>query len=131
PNTGTPKDPLPRARAAPPRVPLAHPLRLTLFVGGNPDAPPADFYWHGYHRMRRFGEWWMIIVGRHRFWLSQIGHIDDAEAAMPTARPHFIGETKRMMQAMAPARPGGLFSTCGMLPRHPPARDFLWLFRIT
>ena len=47
----------------------------------------------------------MIVVGRDRFRLSQIGNIDDAKAAMPAARPHLIAEAQRVVQPVALAGP--------------------------
>src|SRR5262245_66300443 len=83
------------------RRPRIHTVRLFLLVVCNGDAPATELNRHGHHRVSRLGEWRMVVIGRRRFWLSQIGHVDDMEAAMPAARPHFICKTKRVMQAVA------------------------------
>ena len=49
---------------------------------------------------------------------------------MPAACPHLAAAAQRVVQALALARPGRRFTAREMLPRHPPARDFLRARRI-
>src|SRR3979411_2888507 len=105
-------------------------LRLVFLVNDKCDAPTAYGVRQRHHRMRRLREERMIVVAADRFGLRQVRYVDHAESAVPAARPHLIAEAQRMMQAMAPSRPGRLLAGSHVLARHPPARDFPRLWRI-
>src|SRR5262249_22105287 len=73
-------------RTPAPRLLFVGALRLILFVNGDCNAPAAEPGRDGYDRMRGLRKGRMIVIGRHGLWLGQIGHVDDAKAAMPAAR---------------------------------------------
>src|SRR5262249_18900254 len=73
---------------------------------------------------RKSGRMMLVAAG---FWLRHVGDIDHAEAAVPAARPHFIAEAQRMVQAVAAARPAWRLAAGEVLPGHPPAPDLLRL----
>ena len=105
-------------------------LRLVFFVDGERDALAPDLAGHRHHGVRRLRKRRMVVVSRGRFRFCQIGHVDDAEAAVPAARPHLIAEAQRVVQPVPLAGPARLFAGRDILPGHPPARDFARPFRI-
>src|SRR5262249_10476782 len=119
-----------RMRATAPRLLLLRPQRLLLLVDRNRDAAAADAARHRHHGMRRLRKQRMVIVRADSFRPRQIGDIDDPKARMPAARPHLVAEAQRMVKAVPPAGPGRRLATLDMLPRHPPACDFLRLPRL-
>ena len=44
----------------------------------------------------------MIVVAADGLRPREVGHVDDAEAAVPAARPHLVAEAQRMVQPVAP-----------------------------
>ena len=76
-------------------------LRLILFVDGERDTLAADLSGNRHHRVGRFGKRRMIIVGRNRLRLADVGNVDDTKAAVPAAGEHLVAEAQRVVQAMA------------------------------
>src|SRR5665213_132780 len=103
------------------RLLLVGALRLILFVDSDGDAFSTDFAGHRHHRMRRLGKWWMVIIGRHCLRLAHLGHIHNAEAAVPTACEHLVAEAQRVVQTVALAGPSRLFTRSNILSSQPPA----------
>ena len=66
----------------------------------------------------------MIVVTAEGLGFAEIGHIGNAESAMPAARPHLVAEAQRMMQPMLAPGPGRRLAAGDVLPRQPPAGDF-------
>ena len=72
----------------------------------------------------------MVVVGADRLRLADVGHVDDAHAAVPAAGVQPVADAQRVMQAMLAARPRRLLAAREVLPGYPPARHFLGLRRI-
>ena len=117
-------------RPAAARLLLVGILRMIFFIDADRDAPPGALDRHRHDRMRRLGKRRVIIVRRHSLRFGEVGNIDDTETAVPAARPHLVAEAQRVVQTVTLARPGRGFAGGEVLPRHPPARNFLRLCRV-
>ena len=112
-------------RPAAPARHLVGAVRMVFLVDRHRDPPAAVQPGQRHEGMRRLRERRVVVVGRDRGRLADVGDIDDAHAAMPAAGPEQVVEAQRMVQPVLPARPGLLLAASGMLPGHPPARHFL------
>src|SRR5205807_10141652 len=83
-----------------------------------------------YHRVGRLRKQWVIVVAAERLGLAEVGHVDDAEAAVPAARPHLVAEAQRMVEPMLAPRPARRLTAGDMLPRKPPTPDLRRPLRI-
>src|SRR5262249_4208105 len=67
----------------------------------------------------------VIVVRADRARRADVGDVDHADARVPAASPESVAGAQRVMQAVAAPGPARLLAAGEMLPRQPPARDFL------
>src|SRR5438270_123101 len=129
-DVGDVENPQAAMRSAAAALELLGAVRMVLFIDRHGDAAAVDSLRHRHEGMRRLGKWRGIVVFAKRARLANVGDADDAQACGPAARPELIAGAQRVVQAGAPADPGGLLAARDMLARHPPARHFLRQRRI-
>src|SRR5580704_19732682 len=95
-------------------------LGLVFFVDRDRDALAANLVRRRHYRVGRLRKRRMIIIRGYGFRLAHVGYVDNAEAAMPAARPHFVAKSQRMMQPVPLTGPARLFAGGDILPRYPP-----------
>src|SRR4051794_30918209 len=103
-------------RPAAPRAFLVRALRLVLLVDRKRDALAIDRLRDRHRGMRRLRKQWVIIVAAPRLRLRQIRYVDNAEAGMPAACPHFAAKPERVMEPVLAPGPARRLASCDMLP---------------
>src|SRR5712664_2776034 len=109
----------------PPALQLIGVVRVVLLVDGERDAPAADPGGYRHEGVRGLRVRRMVVVLADGARRTDVRDVDHAHARVPAARPQLVAEAQCVVPAIAPAAPRRLLAARDLLPRHPPARDFL------